>query len=190
MAGDGQEEEFTAEGVFLGYISLDPARIQAIDHACDNIEFYGGQYIDTGLVWEVCRTQESDDYYEIWLAFRPSGGFRDEPGVERCVLEKNGDLRMRQILDAPSGVDSPRRWRLSLIARLTAIVVIGGVMAIAGFAINDPNETLKPTRVAAPTSVPINFAVEKKMINHVPSVEEAVADKDSEQHPPLPTRLR
>jgi hypothetical protein len=63
-------------------------------------------------------------------------------------------------------------------------------MAIAGFAINDPNETLKPTRVAAPTSVPINFAVEKKMINHVPSVEEAVADKDSEQHPPLPTRLR
>ena len=189
MAEDKQEEEFTAEGEFLGYISLDQARIQAIEHARDNIEFYGGQYIDIGLVWEVCRVQESDDYYEIRLSFRPSGGFRGEPGVEQFVFEKNGDLRMRQILDESSGIESPRRWSLSLIARLTAIVVIGGVTAIAGIAINDPNETLKPPSVAAPTSVPINFAVEKEIINHVPLVEEVVADKDSEPHPPLPARL-
>ena len=190
MAEDKQEEEFTAEGEFLGYVSLDQARIQAIEHARDNIEFYGGQYIDIGLVWEVCRVQESDDYYEIRLSFRPSGGFRGEPGVEQFVFEKNGDLRMRQILDESSGIESPRRWSLSLIARLTAIVVIGGVTAIAGIAINDPNETLKPPSVAAPTSVPINFAVEKEIINHVPLVEEVVADKDSEPHPPLPARLR
>ena len=97
---------------------------------------------------------------------------------------------MRQILDESSGIESPRRWSLSLIARLTATVVIGGVTAIAGIAINDPNETLKPPSVAAPTSVPINFAVEKEIINHVPLVEEVVADKDSEPHPPLPARLR
>ena len=90
MAEDKQEEEFTAEGEFLGYISLDQARIQAIEHARDNIEFYGGQYIDIGLVWEVCRVQESDDYYEIRLSFRPSGGFRGEPGVEQFVFEKIG----------------------------------------------------------------------------------------------------
>ena len=33
-----QEEEFTAEGESLGYISLDQARIQPIEHASDNTE--------------------------------------------------------------------------------------------------------------------------------------------------------
>ena len=104
MAPDKQEEEFTAGGESLGYISLDQARVQALEHARDNTEFYGGEYIGICLVWEVCRVQETDDYYEIRLSFRPSGGFRGEPGVEQFVFEKNGDLRIRQILDEPSGM--------------------------------------------------------------------------------------
>ncbi len=173
--------DFTAEGEALGYISLDQARVQAIEHACNNT--------GTGLVWEVYTAHERDDYYDIRLSFRPSRSFRGEPGVEQFVFEKNGDFRMRQILDELPGIESPRRWRLSLIARLAVIIVVGGVAAIAVFAILDSDETLKPPSIAAP-SIPVPIAVEKEIINHVPLVEEVVADKDSEQHPPLPTRLR
>ena len=175
MAEEDKRDEkfdFNAEGDALGYISLDQARIQAIEHARNNT---GG-----GPVWEVSTAHQRDDYYDIRLSFRPFRSFRGEPGVERFVLEKNGDLRMRQILDEPSGIESPRRWRLSLI---------GGIAAIAGLAIFDSDETLKPRSIAAP-STPIPIAVEKKIINHVPLVEEIVSEKNSGQHPTLPIRLR
>jgi hypothetical protein len=175
--------EFTSEGEPLGYISLNQARIQAMEHARNDTDFCGGQYNGIGLVWEVCRAQESDGYYDIRLSFRPSGRFLGEPGVEQFVIEKNGDLRTRQILDEPTAIEMPRRWRLSLIVRLTLIVVIGGVAAIAGFATSDSDKTLKPSHS---TSVPINFAGEKEIITHVPLVEEIVAEKDSGQHRPLP----
>ena len=184
MAEEDKRDEkfdFNAEGDALGYISLDQARVQAIEHARNNT--------GVGPVWEVSTAHQRDDYYDIRLSFRPFRSFRGEPGVERFVLEKNGDLRMRQILDEPSGIESPRRWRLSMIARLAVIIVIGGIAAIAGLAIFDSDETLKPRSIAAP-STPIPIAVEKKIINHVPLVEEIVSEKNSGQHPTLPIRLR
>ena len=44
--------------------------------------------------------------------------------------------------------------------------------------------------VAPSTSIPKHFAVEKEIINHVPLVEEVVAEKDFGQHPPLPAWSR
>ena len=173
--------DFTAEGEVLGYISLDQARVQAIEHARNRPGI--------GLVWEVYTAHERDDYYDIRLSFRPSRSFRGEPGVEQFVFEKNGDLRMRQILDEPSAIESPKRWRLSLIARLAVIIVVGGVAAIGGFAIIDSDETLTPPSISAP-STPVPIAVEKVIINHVPLVEEVVAEKDSGQHPTLPIWVR
>ncbi len=97
---DKQDEkfDFSAEGEALSCISLDQARVQAIEHARNNTGFYGGQYTGIGLVWEVYTAHERDDYYDIRLSLRPSRSFRGEPGVEQFVFEKNGDLRMRQIL--------------------------------------------------------------------------------------------
>jgi hypothetical protein len=41
--GKKEEEkfEFTPEGEALGYIGLDQARVQAVEHARDNTDFYG-----------------------------------------------------------------------------------------------------------------------------------------------------
>ena len=51
MAEDGEKDdklEFTPEGETLGYISLDQARVLALQHARDNREIYG-RYVDREL---------------------------------------------------------------------------------------------------------------------------------------------
>jgi len=84
MAQDGKDEEkleFTPEGETLGYISLDQARVIALQHARDNRELYG-RYADTKLVWEELSAEESEDYYRIRLSFRPANDFQGRPGTE------------------------------------------------------------------------------------------------------------
>ena len=52
---DGKQEEkfdFNPEGESLGYISLDQARVLALQHARNNRELYG-RYSDAELVWDV-----------------------------------------------------------------------------------------------------------------------------------------
>ena len=46
-------EALTPEGKALGYISLDQARVLAIQHARENTDFYGRRYQGVELYWEV-----------------------------------------------------------------------------------------------------------------------------------------
>ena len=74
-----QEEEkfeFTPEGEALGYISLDQARVLAVQHARDNRDFYGPGYANRELVWDELSAEEGEDYYRIRLSYRPVRGFR------------------------------------------------------------------------------------------------------------------
>ena len=83
---EGKQEEkcdFTSEGESLSYISLDQARVRAIEHARDNRDFYGPRYSQMDLVWEVVSQEESEDYYDIRLSFRPATGFSGKPGAEQ-----------------------------------------------------------------------------------------------------------
>ena len=54
-ANSKEEEkfEFTPKGEALGYISVDQARVLAIQHARDNTGFYGPSYARVTLVWEI-----------------------------------------------------------------------------------------------------------------------------------------
>ena len=75
MAQNGGDKEdkfdaFTPEGKSLGYISLEQARVLAMQHARDNKEFYGPAHSRTNLVWEVSSQEEGEDYYDIRLSFR------------------------------------------------------------------------------------------------------------------------
>ena len=65
--------EFTPEGESVEYISLGDARMMAIRHARDNTEIYGAEYQDTSLVWEPVSEEESEEFYDIKLSFRPAG---------------------------------------------------------------------------------------------------------------------
>ena len=63
--GDKKEEEkyeFDAAGEALVYISLDQARVLAMEHARDNTGFYGRRYRRRELAWEVVSQEESDAY--------------------------------------------------------------------------------------------------------------------------------
>ncbi len=109
MAGEeGKKEDqfgFTPEGERLGYISLEEAWVLAIRHARDNSEFYGPRYSGTSLVWEIISQDEGEDYYDIKLSFRPAGRFRGEPGVEQFIIDKMGNIDIRQMLDEPTGME-------------------------------------------------------------------------------------
>ena len=137
MAKDEEKKEekleFTPEGETLGYISLDQARVLAMEHARDNPGFYGRRYARTQLVWEVMSQEESEDYYDISLSYRPVRGFQGEPGVEQFTIDKLGPIRLRQILSQPVETG---RWfgRPPVLAAgaATAIAVTVGVLFGAG----------------------------------------------------------
>ena len=88
---DGKQEDkfdFDSAGEALGYISLDQARVLALQHARDNREFYG-RYAERQLSWDVIRADETEDYYEVRLSYRPAGNFRTA-GVEQFTIDKAG----------------------------------------------------------------------------------------------------
>ena len=110
--------DFTPEGEAREWIGLDQARVQAIEHARDHTEFYGAGYQGANFVWEVISAAESDDYYDIRLSFRPSGRFQGRPGIEQFIFDKTGELRVRQMLDEPTGMRRPLRQRPPLRNRI------------------------------------------------------------------------
>ena len=85
---EGKKEDqfgFTSEGEALGYITLEQARVQAIELARANPDFYGPSYRRVTLAHEVISQEEGEDYYDIRLSFRPAGRFRGEPGAEQFI---------------------------------------------------------------------------------------------------------
>ena len=96
---------FTSEGEGLGYVSLDQARVLAVQHARDNRGYYGRAYAKKELVWEVIGADESEDYYDVRLSYRIAGTTRGKPGIEQFTIDKVGAIELRQILNRPS-----RQW--------------------------------------------------------------------------------
>ena len=98
--GDQQQEkyDFTAEGEAPEWIGLDQARIQAIEHARDHTEFYGPGYDGIQFVYQVASAEESEDYYDIKLSFRPAGLFRllmPSSSLWPAPLPSGSGLKMR-----------------------------------------------------------------------------------------------
>ena len=91
--------EVDSTGQAVAYISLDQARVLAMEHARDNQEFYvdilGPTYSGVNLVWELLSQEQNEDYYEIRLSFRPAGRFRGEPGVEHFIIDKTGIVEVQ-----------------------------------------------------------------------------------------------
>ena len=157
-------DQFTAAGESLGYITLEQARILAIQHARDNTDFYGPTYRGVNLVWEITSQEDGEDFYDIRLSFRPAGRFRGEPGVEQLIIDKTGSVQLRQILDEPSDLGQPSsgrpaRWWLRAAVGLVVIgvVAVGGLIVLGTFVGGDeaPAASPIPTERPAPTAVPV-----------------------------------
>ena len=141
--------EFTPEGEFVGYISLDQARVLALRHARDNPEFYGRRYARRELAWDVLSEEEREDFYYIRLSFRPARGFRGEPGVELFTIDKAGPVELRQIISEPQA-----KFNLTRVILVAAVLVAAGgiVGGLAGAGVFS-SESAEPTEPTEPTDL-------------------------------------
>ena len=122
------EFRFTREGEAADWITLEQARVLAIEHARDNTGFYGPRYRFINLVWEVVSQEEGEDYYDIRLSFRPAGSYSGQAGVEQFIMEKTGAIRVHQILGDPTELPrSSRKWPLALLLAAVGLVIVAAV---------------------------------------------------------------
>jgi hypothetical protein len=128
--GKKEEEkfEFDSAGQAVAYISLDQARVLEVQHARDNREFYE-RYATAELVWEVVSAEETEDYYEIKLVYRPGREFRGRAGVEQFTIDKTGPIELRQILQEPRPSDKFLLGLVGAVAVLLVRATIGGLFA-------------------------------------------------------------
>ena len=117
----------------------------ALQYARDNREFYGG-YADREPVWEVVAADETEDFYEVRLSYRPAGTFRGQPGVEQFTIDKTGPIEFRQVVSQPI---ETRRWLLlASLASVVALVVTGAVVAIILSLDEKPSELVEAPATA------------------------------------------
>ena len=147
---DESKLDFDSAGEAVAYISLEQARVLALQHARDNRDFYG-RYAGSGLVWDVIGAEETEDFYEVRLSYLPAGSFRCA-GVEQFTIDKTGPIEFRQIVNHPR---RPRR-RATIFAFAFVVVVaaaaMGGLLA-TGALTRDGSASLLAT-VATPTPMP------------------------------------
>ena len=144
---DDSQNAFNPEGEAVGYLSLDQARVLAIQHARDNTDFYGRGYRRKELAWQVVSSEEGEDHHDIRLSFRPVHGFTGEPGVEHFLIDKAGPIRLRQIL-----VEPKRRPRPALLVVSGGLLVLlaGATVAVAIVS----SAALEPEPVPTPSPPP------------------------------------
>jgi hypothetical protein len=124
-----EEEKFDFTPELEGYISLDEARVFALQHARDNRKVYS-PYSEVALVFEVVDAGETDDFYEVTLSYLPPGNFQS-PGTERITINKAGPIELRQVLSQPV----PAKRTGLLIASAAAVVVVVVISVIAVVAV-------------------------------------------------------
>ena len=162
MAEEEKKEEkfeFDAAGQSVEYISLDQARVLAMEYARDNQEFYGRRYASRELVWEVLSQEESEDYYDIRLSYRLARGFQGEPGVDQFTIDKSGPIRLRQILR------EPRRSRRLIIAMgLIGVILGAGIATIGGLFAAGVFESSNTGEGIADAATPITVSIESRSV--------------------------
>ena len=123
---DEEKLEFTPNAEALGYISLDQATVLAIRNARDDTSAYGKELADRELVWEVDHAEESEDYYRIFIRYRPLRGFDGKSGVEQFTIDKLGKVDSRLTLSIPRRSQNTRT-RVTAAGILMLLSVVIGV---------------------------------------------------------------
>ena len=154
---DDEKVELDATGQAVAYISLDQARVLAMEHARDNQEFYGRRYANRELVWEVVSQEESEDYYDIRLSYRPIEGFRGKSGHERFTIDKTGPIRLRQILIQPQPSSRRAAYVLAVVVVLAAIGATFGALFASGTLTTTGAPTPLTTSVSITPDAPVSL---------------------------------
>jgi hypothetical protein len=164
----GKEEEkfdFTSEGE--GYISLDEARVLALQTASSAPGDYGRSFRGVTMVFEVSSLEETDDFYEVTLSFRPQGNFDGTPGQEQFVVGKEGTVAVRQVLSHPTQTSASsagtagNRGGFPILPVAIGLVIVGIIAAVGAVVVlmssggdSVPIAAVLPTETPAPTQPP------------------------------------
>ena len=128
MAQEEEKKEdkfdFNEAGESLGYISLDQARVQAMQASRETPGVYGTRFSGIPMAFDIVEAEETEDYYVVTLSVRPQGEFSGVTGREQFFIEKEGAVAVRQVLNLPR----PRRRTLPLL--LGAAGVVAAVAAV------------------------------------------------------------
>ena len=120
QARDEHRIQFAPEGETANYFSRDQVLMLAFQHARNNREIYG-KFAKVELVWALDRAQETGDFYEVRLSYRPAHDFRGRPGVEQYIIPKMGGAEYRQIISEPRAI----WWSPFVISSVGAVLVAG-----------------------------------------------------------------
>ena len=103
-----KRDEFDSAGEALGYISLDQALLEARRLVRQDEERYRQRLGWEEIVWMEASSDPREDSYRIVVQFRrPARGLREEQtGEEEFIFGLTGELRDRQVLLWPEGVES------------------------------------------------------------------------------------
>lgn len=160
---EGKKEEekfdFTAEGEAIGYISLDQARLLAMETARDAPGEYGRGFRGTAMAFDVTAADETEDYYQVTLSVRPQGNFGGRAGREQIFIEKEGRVAHRQVLALPGNRRPPfLLFAVGLGVLATAVVVAVVVLGGGSRGDNGASDAAAPlaTEVAVIAAAPMD----------------------------------
>ena len=72
--------DFTPQAEAVGFVTLDQARLIAIQRAQEESGNYGPSWQSVPMVFEVVDAEETEDDYSLSLSFHPEGEFTGTPG--------------------------------------------------------------------------------------------------------------
>ena len=165
MTQDEDEKiDFDSAGEVLAYISLEQARVLAMQSAEENPGNYGLRFSGSRMVYDVVEQEDGEDYYVITLSFRPEGDFSGTPGREQFFIEKEGQIARRQVLGLPSAGRGFPTVPVLIGVAVVAIVAVAAVVFTVGRGGGQEVEPLP----AVIKEVPVETVVEKEVIKEVP----------------------
>ena len=138
MADDQESKEdkfdFSSEGEVLGYISLEQARLLAMQTARDTPGDYGRRFRGVRMVFQPVEEEDGEDYYVVTLSFRPEGDFAGTPGQEQFFIEKEGRVAHRQVLSHPRAEGGRHIPVIPIGIGLVIVVIVAvvGVLLVGG----------------------------------------------------------
>ena len=176
---NNREEEklkFTPEGEAVAYISLEQARLLALQTARDSTGYYGRRYASRPPVLEVISSEEGEDFYYVRISYRPAGRFQGEPGTEQFTVDKTGTVELRQILSEPQA-----KSRMALVlSGVGVLVMAGGIIGgLAGSGVFSSSSSPFDQRESQVTTGAVSVAV-------APDAPAQLSSPDGDVHIDLP----
>ena len=149
------------------------------------------------MAFQVVESQETEDYYQVTLSFRPQGEFAGTTGQEQFFIAKEGNVAHRQVLSLPR---PNRRFPSVPVALVLAALVVTagvGVVVAVGSGGGDERQSglaapLGPTSTAAPfTPTPAASPATESASTSAPVAQATPSPQSipADSNPPFPSVL-